>query len=103
MGGDNKIPKRIDFRDDEIQGLQIELVGLHNQWIEQEYGNLRLASTEDSPWSLLLDLLTYFVREYVVDGVIKFNAWKLLNIKKHIIGIVKVIRFFKALYLYFKK
>lgn len=43
-------------------------------------------------WSLLMEMVTWFIVNYVEEGKIKFKLW---NLKKNLEAIIHVIRFFK--------
>lgn len=101
MEKDKKIPREISLSALEVEKIEVRLKSLHQDYIKSNKEFDFYTQSYISPWSLLLDLFTYFVTEYVIDGKIRFKIWNILHIKKHIFGIVKVIRFFKALYYYF--
>jgi len=53
-----------------------------------------------TPWSLLLDLLSFFVLNYIMLGKFRFRIWQL---GKHVKMIRKLWNFFEQLYQYFFK
>lgn len=84
-----------------LEKLSEKIEELHYRNVSlYEMDNLNIGgfSYNVSPYSLLLDLIVFFISEYRTDGTIKFKFWQ---VKKNITLLVKVIRFFRALYNYF--
>ena len=52
----------------------------------------------ETPWSILLEMMAFFIENYVDNGKVTFS-W--VHFTKNYKAICKVIEFFKALYTHF--